>query len=94
METNHTNNGNEMNLTLLTAAIALQLCTADEIVTVDEIMDRAEARRHSDPETRNAWCRVWNANNWLAQDDETREDKFGFAADARAQHRAIVALYL
>ena len=81
-----------MNDTLRAAAIALNLCTADETVTVDEIMDRAEARRHSDCDTRNAWCRVWNANNWLAQ-DEGGDDKFGFRSGARAKHLATVALY-
>ena len=92
METNPTTKRDTMNLTLLTAAIALNLCTAEEIVTVDEITDRAEALRHSDPETRSAWCRVCNAVNWLAQ-DEGEDDKFGFSSDARAKHSEIVALY-
>ncbi len=81
-----------MNSTLLTAAIALDLCTAGEIVTVDEISDRAESLRYSDTETHKAWCRVWNANNWLAQ-DEGGDDKFGFRSAARAEHLAVVALY-
>jgi len=95
MEENNNNpNGDKMNTTLNNAAIALNLCTADEAVTVDEVMDRAEALRHSDMETRSAWCRVWNAVNWLAQDDGPEgDDKFGFAAGSRATHTAVVALY-
>jgi hypothetical protein len=89
---NNLNGATEMNITLLTAAIALNLCEAGETVTEAEIMDRSEALRHSDPETRSAWCRVWNAVNWIAN-DEGGDDKFGFRSAARAEHAATVSLY-